>query len=301
MKRFLTIILLFMAFSCSNAVFAEELKISDLSVFSSKNNKYYGLKDKSGNIIVESKYKKLIRLGNNAWIVQKKNNKFGLMDCSGNFLVEPKFLKVERIYEKYAKFGNYSDFGIFDEYGNTILPNEFSVIEPMFGQRFLTCKKHKYGIYSITGEEILSNDYEFIYMPNPKTVRVKNNGIWYEFDRKELSSESMQAVDDYVFSEYSDDINIPQIFKNTGVGAGYGIVTATDYTLKIFSSVSVAYEDTIDELLFSKGVDTVPDLINFSWVIKFPFVFIQKYYATMFEPDAGPLSGIRNDLIEQIK
>ena len=300
MKRFLTIILLFII-SCINTAVAGELKVSDLSVFSSSNNKYYGLKDKSGNIIVDSKYKKLIRLGENAWIIQKKNNKFGLMDCSGIFLVEPKYSKVERIYDKFAKFGTSTAFGVFDEFGNTILPTEFSVIEPMFGQRFLTCKNHKYGIYSITGEEILSNDYEFIYMPNFKTIRIRNNGSWYEFDRKELNSESMQAANDYILSGYDDEINIPQIFKNTGVGAGYGVVTATDYTLKIFSSVSVAYEETIDELLFSRGVDTVPDIINFSWVVKFPFVFAKRYYSAIFEPDAGPLSGIRNELIEQIK
>lgn len=300
MKRILIFILIFII--SAGSVSALEITNSDITVFSSKNNKYYGMKDKNGNVIAEAKYKKLIRLGKNGWIVQKKNNKFGILDNQGNFTVEAGYNRAERTYENLAKLGIRNKYGIFDENGNTVLPVEFSVIEPMFGQRFLTCKNRKYGVYSSTGEEILPNEYEYIYMPTFKTVRVKNNGNWYEINSRELSVESIQIFSDYDFTEYYDDnLNIPQIFKNTGVGAGYGVVTATDYTLKIFSSASVAYEATIDELLLSKGVDTVPDLINFSWVIKFPFVFAKRYYNAIVEPDSGPLSGVRNELKEQIK
>lgn len=298
MKRFLMIILTL--FIIANSVFAEQLKVSDLTIFSSSNNKYYGLKDKDGNTIIDAKYKKLIRLGENGWIFQKKNNKFGLMDCQGNILVLPHYKVVERIFDKYAKFGDYRFYGVFDEYGNVILEPEYTVIEPMFGKRFLTCKNHKYGVYSLSGEEILSNTYEFIFMPNPRTVRIKHNGSWYEVNSKELENYS-QASDNFELDDFDDKLRVSQFLINTGVGAGYGVVTATDYTLKIFSSISLAYEETIDELLFSRGVDTVPELMNFSWIPKFPFVFAKRYYNTVFEPDNSPLSGVRNDLLEQIK
>ena len=298
MKRFLMIFLIFiLSAGVSNA---QQLLNSDLKVFSEK-GKYYGLKDKSGNVIVKDKYKKLIRLGENGWIIQKKNNKFGIIDNEGKIKVTPRYTSVERTYDKLAKLGNYRKYGVFDEYGNVILPVEYSLIEPMFGKRFLTCKNHKYGIYSDKGEEILPNEYDFIYMPSPKTIRIKSNGNWLEIGSRELSSDSMLIFSNYDIDDYYETSNVPNIFKNTGVGAGYGVVTATDYTLKIFSSVSVAYEETIDELLFSKGVDTVPDLINFSWIIKFPFVFAKRYYGAIIEPDSGPLSGVRNELIEQIK
>ena len=299
MKRILIFIFIFI-FS-ADFTGAMELTTSDITVFAPQNNKYYGMKDKSGNTILEAKYKKLIRLGENGWIVQKKNNKFGILDNQGNFTVEAKYKRAERIYDRLAKLGNYNEYGVFDEYGNVILPVQYSLIEPMFGQRFLTCKNRKYGVFSKTGEEILPNEYEYIYMPSLKTVRVRKNGNWYEISSRELSSDSIQIFDDIDFTEYYDNLSIPKIFKNTGVGAGYGVVTATDYTLKIFSSASVAYEETIDELLLSRGVDTVPDLINFSWIVKFPFVFAKRYYGAVLEPDSGPLSGIRNELKEQIK
>ena len=299
MKRFLMIILIFVL--SANTINAEDLNSADYTIFADKNNKYYGMKDSDGKIIVDAEYKKLIRLGENGLIFQKKNNKFGLIDNKGNITVEPKYKSAERIYDKLAKLGKNSKYGVFDEYGNVILPVEYSLIEPMFGQRFLTCKNHKYGVYTGTGEEILPNEYEYIYSPTFRTVRVKYNGIWYEAESKELDNISFDYLDDYGLIEYDTGVNLPKIFKNTGIGAGYGVVTATDYTLKIFSSVSVAYEETIDELLFSKGVDTVPDLLNFSWVIKFPFVFAKRYYGAVLTPDSGPLSGVRNELKEQIK
>ena len=47
------------------------ISMSDLTVFSNEKN-LFGLQDKSGNIIVEPQYKKLIRLGDSSWIVLKK-------------------------------------------------------------------------------------------------------------------------------------------------------------------------------------------------------------------------------------
>ena len=298
MKRILMII--FLVIFSANSVFAETLKVSDMTIFTSSNKKYYGLKDKSGKEIIKANYKKLLRLGENAWIFQKKNNKFGLMDCQGNILVLPHYKTAERMYDNLAKLGDYKFYGVFDEYGNVILPPEFTVVEPMFGKRFLTCKNSKYGVYSIKGEEILANKYDFIFMPNPRTVRIKYNGNWFEINSKELENYT-QSSDNIDLEDFDNKLKIFQIVANTGIGAGYGVVTATDYTLKIFSSISLAYEKTIDELLFSKGVDTVPDIMRFSWIPKFPVVYAKNYYDTVFEPDNSPLSGVRSDLLDHLK
>ena len=131
-------------------------------------------------------------------------------------------------------------------------------------------------------------------------VRIKSGSTWYEIEQ--TSKDSTIEIPDEALKEVDNDaFKISQAVKNTGYGAGYGLVTATDYTLKIFSSISTAYEDTIDELMLSKGVETVSIFMKFSWIPKFPFVYAKKYYKNIFAPDNSPLSGVRNDLMEQIK
>ena len=69
MKRLLIIFLIF--FITQSAVFSEEQTYTTANLNVYELNKYYGLKDSSDKVIVYAKYKKLIRLGNSAWIVQK--------------------------------------------------------------------------------------------------------------------------------------------------------------------------------------------------------------------------------------
>ena len=95
MKRILMFV--FLIIFSVNSVFAETLKVSDMTIFSSSDGKYYGLKDKSDKEIIKANYKKLLRLGENGWIFQKKNNKFGLMDSQGNILVLPHYKTAERM------------------------------------------------------------------------------------------------------------------------------------------------------------------------------------------------------------
>lgn len=279
---------------------AKAYTTSDIKVYESDNHKYYGLKISDEEIITKPEYRKLIRLGETSWIFQKKNYKFGLMDCEGNILVEPKYVHVERLFDKWVKLGNDKDYGLYDAEGKIIIPPKFRAIEPLFGKKFLTYKNYKYGIYSENGEELLPNKYDFIYMPTPKILRIKEGTTWYEIEN--ISTNNSIEIPDETLKEFQDDsFKITKIVKNTGVGAGYGFVTATDYTLKIFSTISLAYEETIDELMLSKGVETISILAKFSWIPKFPFIYAKKYYESIFEPDSGPLSGIRNDLIEQMK
>ena len=109
-------------------------------------NEKWGAKDSQGNILIQPIYKKMIRLGDNSWIVQNKKNKFGLIDNTGKELVPIKYLHSDRVVSKFAKFGNSNDYGIYDEYGNVIVEPIYSKVDILFGKMFLTYRNYKYGI-----------------------------------------------------------------------------------------------------------------------------------------------------------
>ncbi len=299
MKIFLLILTVFLLFQSVVFSFDNAYTTENMTVYSSKN--LYGLKDKSDNIIVEARYKKIIRLGKSAWIVQKKNNKFGLIDCSGNYLVKAKYSHVERLFDKWVKLGNEKDYGLYDETGKVIIPPEFTSIEPLFGMKFLTCKKYKYGVYNSQGKMLLDNEYDFIYNPTPKILRIKYNGNWYDIE-KITEEEAINLPEGAVKVRFDDnDFKITQIFINTGIGTGYSVVTAADYMLKVLSTISTAYESTIDELMLSQGAETVSIFMKLSWIPKFPFVYAKKYYNNLITPNSGPLSDIREDIKNKFK
>ncbi len=299
MKRILTILFTLLLIQNIGLCADTKYTTSNLTVFS-ENNKYYGLKNDKNEVIVKPEYKKLIRLGQSAWIIQKRN-KFGLIDCEGNYLIAPKYLHVERLFNKWVKLGNEKDYGLYDETGKAIIPPIYNSIEPLFGGRFLTYKNYKYGIYNNKGEMVLDNEYDYIYMPNPKTMRIRYQNKWYEIE-KISNEEAIKLPEDAVkVSLDGDTFKVTNIFINTGVGAGYSVVTATDYLLKIFSTISPAYEQTIDDLMLSQGAETVSIFIKLSWIPKFPFVYAKKYFNNLIAPNNSPLSGVRNEIKDQMK
>lgn len=293
--------LLFFGFLISsNCSFAQtlsgELSVNDVVIFSE--NEKFGLKDKAGNIIVEPEYKKLIRVGDSSWIVQK-GNKFGLMDTNGNYLVEPKYRHVDRVMGKYAKLGNSKDYGLYNEKGEIIILPEYSRIDPLFGEMFLTYKNYKYGIVDHTGKVILENEYDDIYMPSPDVLRIKYQGEWYEVERAAQGEISLPENTQKINVE-GNELKITKIITDTGLISGYGALTAADYLLKLFTSISPAYEQTIDELMYSQGAETVNILFQLSWLPKFPVTYIQKYIDNLRHPYNGPLSDLREDVKKHI-
>ena len=164
-----------------NPVFATEnvnnyLSTDEVAVFSNDKGNLFGLKAKNNNdIIVDARYKKLIKLGNSSWIINKKN-KYGLMDCSGNIIVEPKYRHVDRMLGKYAKLGNENNYGVYNEKGENIIPNEYMSIDMLFGEMFLIKKDYKYGIADKNGRIILNTIFDDIYMPKPNIMRIEYNG-----------------------------------------------------------------------------------------------------------------------------
>lgn len=301
MKRFVVILgCLLLTNNMNIAQEIEQTKISgrDLTTFSQ--NERWGFKDKNGNIIVEPIYKKLIRLGDSSWIVQNKRNKFGLIDNCGNVIVPIKYNHADRLVTKFAKFGNTYDYGVYDEYGNTIVEPKFSKIDILYGKMFLTYKNYKYGIVGFDGKTILENEFEDIYMPKPNVMRIKYQGRWIELEQVNADTLTLPADAKHNLAT-KEDLDLRNIVVNTGVVSGYSVLTFSDYVIKLFSSISPAHEDTVDELMLSQGADTMNIFIKLTWLPKYPFVYVRKYYENVRNPNNGPLTDIRDELKQQIK
>ena len=304
MKKAFVILFLLIISTCSNVLAnpSEPLKstisMDDEVVFSNeKKNVLFGLKDKSGNIIVDAQYKKLIRVGNSAWIINKKN-KYGMIDCSGNILVEPKFRHVDRMLGKYVKLGNENNYGVYNEFGEAIIPNEYMSVDLLFGGMFLVKKNYKYGVADRNGKLILKTIFDDIYMPKPNIMRIQYNGQWYEIEQ--IVSGEFQLPDDVKNIKENSDFRVTKFVTDPITASGYSAVTFTDYILKIFSSISPSHEETIDELMFSQGADTVNIFIKCSWLPKYPFTFAKKYYHNIRTPNTGPLSNVKNELKQKM-
>lgn len=303
MKKLVLTLFLVLLFSSQNT-FAQtqeplkaQLTMQDVVVFSNNKNTLFGLKDKSGNIVVDAQYKKLIRLGTSSWIINKKN-KYGIMDSSGNILVEPKFRHVDRMMLKYVKLGNENDYGVYDEKGEIILPNEFMTINMLFGGMFLIKKNYKYGVADRNGNIILKPIFDEIYMPKPNIMRIEYNGQWYEIEQ--IAGGEIELPEDVKNIKENRNFKVTEFVKDPLTASGYSAVTFTDYFLKIFSSISPSHEETIDELMLSQGADTVNIFIKCTWLPKYPFTFAKKYYHNIRTPNNGPLSNVKSDLKKKL-
>ena len=273
------------------------LKVSDVKTFSNEEN-LFGLKDLDGNVVVEPQYKKLIRVGDSSWIIQKKS-RFGLIDSSGNILVKPKYRHVERVLGKYVKLGNDNDYGLYDETAKLILPHEYSSIDLLFGGMFLTYKDYKYGVTDFEGKSLIDNICDDIYMPQANIMRVKYNGKWYEIEQ--VNADTLTLPEDVAHIKENSDFKVTNIIVNTGYGAGYSVLTFSDYLIKVFSSISPAHEAAIDDLMLSQGADTVNIFIKFTWLPKYPYTFAKNYYHNLRAPNNGPLADVKTELIQKMQ
>ena len=287
-KAALLIILLITSIQCS---FADTLVYSD--------NGKFGLKNDKNNIITKADYKKLVRLGESAWIMQD-GVKFGIIDDEGKILVKPKYNQAERVLGKYAKFRKGDKYGIFDDMGFEILPVEYSSIDLLYGGMFVTSKNYQYGITDMNGQMILDNIFDDIYMPDFNTLVIVYNSRVLEIKREGKGAVNV-PFDIQSIHEDLSTLNFSDITGSPLASTGYYSVTFTDFILKLFSSISPAYEQTIDELMFSHGADTVSVLMRWTWLPKFPFVYAKRYYKSVIDPYNGPLSKTKRSLRQRIK
>lgn len=271
--------------------------LAESSVFSEKNK--FGLKGQNGEIITPAKYKKLVKLGDRAWIMQD-GAKFGILRDDGRIIVEPKYNQAERVLGKFVKFAKGDKYGVYDEMGFDILPVEYSSIDLLYGGLFVTCKNYKYGITDLNGMIVLDNIFDDIYMPDFYTLVLVYGKQTYKIERKK--GEDLDVPADLLsMRQNTDSLSITEFATSPIAATGYYGVTLTDYTLKLISSISPAYEETIDELMYSKGADSVSVLKKFTWIPKFPFVYAKRYYKNLIAPNNGPLNGVKSNLKDKIK
>lgn len=300
MKKILFLLGIILFFQNTGYSTTEQLLVPDNTNIQAFNEKsHFGLKDNAGNITVKAEYKKLIRLGKSSWLAQK-GSKFGIIDSYGNYLVKPKYRHADRIFEKYAKLGNDNDYGLYDETGKIVIQPQYSSIDPLFGHMFLTCKNYHYGVTNEQGQVLLNNVFEDIYMPKPNVMRIKSDGEWFEVEKITENEIELPEIKNSENVLVKDNIKITHLVAATGAASGYSVITATDYTLKVFSSLSPAYEQTIDELMLSQGAETVNIFIKLGWLPKFPFVYAKKYYQNMRNPYNGPLTDVKSGLKKKI-
>ena len=164
----------------------------------------------------------------------------------------------------------------------------------------MTCKNYKYGIVDHNGKEILENEYDDIYMPSPDLLRIKYQGEWYEVERA-AQGEIELPENTQTINVDGNQLKITKVITDTGIISGYGALTAADYLLKLITSVSPAYEETIDELMLSQGAEAVSIFMKVSWLPKFPFVYAKNYYKTFMNPNNGPLSGVKESIKRDLK
>ncbi|MCM1009715.1 MAG: WG repeat-containing protein [Fusobacterium sp.] len=264
--------------------------------YSEKNK--FGLKTTSGVVVTEAIFKKLIRVGDSSWIVQKGSN-FGLIDNDGNYIIQPKYKTADRLVGRFVKFGRGSLCGLWNEKGEVIVPEEYSSINLLYGKMFLVEKNFKYGLIGFDGRVILEPAVDDIYMPKPNVMRLSHNGKWYEIEQ--VSSKTFELPEDIHTLKENENFKITEIISNPVPSAGYGVVSASDYCLKVFSSVSPAYEQTIDELVLNHGADVAGILLKSTWLVKFPFVYGKNYINTLRTPNNGPLSEVKASLKSKIK
>lgn len=288
-------ILLLILFLFLNINFASALE--ELTQTYSENNKFGLIKNQEK--ITPAIYKKLIRLGDSSWLFMK-GSKYGIISNEGELLTNTKYVNAHRFSgARFARLGLGGKYALFNEFGQMIASREYQSIEILYGNMFLVEKNYKYGLISYDGDIILAPIADDIYMPKPNVLKVQYDGIWYEIEQK--NKQTLELPSDLAnIDENNQNFKITQLAQKPITSTSYGIISASDYMIKLFSSISPSYEQTIDELIFDHGADTATILIKSSWLLKFPFVYAKNYVNNIKTPNNGPLSDVKNNLKNKI-
>ncbi len=265
-----------------------------VEIYQEKNK--FGLKNNE-EIILEAKYKKLIRLGENAFIALK-GSKYGVVDKEGKTLLCFKFSHASRVLGKYVKLKNNKGYGLYNEFGETIISQDKDSIELLFGGMFLVNKNYKYGVVDKNGKQLIDYVADDIYMPKPNVMRVKYNNEWYEIEQ--VSASTLTLPSDVKNIKENDEFKITKLITSPVAASKYSLVTTADYSIKVFSSISPAYEATIDELMLSQGAEAVSIFMKIGWLPKFPVVYFKNYFKILRNPINGPLSKMKEEIKQEL-
>ena len=252
----------------------------------------FGLKTETATI-TDAKFKKLISLGENAFIALK-GSKYGIIDKDGNVILDFKYSHANRILGKYVKLQNYKGVGLYNEFADIIVPQTTDSIELLHGGMLLVGDNYKYGVSDLKGNILISNVCDDIYMPKPNIMRIRYKGEWFEIEQ--VNAKTLTLPEDIENIKSNADFKITKLVTSPVAASKYSVIAATDYSLKLLSSISPAYEATIDELMLSQGADAISIIAKVSWLPKFPFVYAKNYYKTFRNPNNGPLSEVKNNI-----
>lgn len=270
---------------------------NDLTQTYSENKKFGLIKNQEK--ITPAMYKKLIRLGDSSWLFMEGND-YGILSNEGKILTEEPYKNAYRFSGgKFARLGSNGRYALFNEFGQMIAPLEYQSIDILYGKMFLIKKNYKYGLINYDGDIILAPIADDIYMPKPNILKIQYNGTLYEIEQKNKTTLEL-PTDLTTIDVNNQNFKITKLVNNPIASTGYGIVSASDYLIKLFSSISPAYEQTIDELIFYHGADTANILIKSSWLVKFPYVYTKNYVNNVKPPNNGPLSDVKSDLWKKI-
>lgn len=265
-----------------------------VEVYQEKNK--FGLKE-NNKIILDAKYKKLVRLGDNSFIALK-GTRYGLVDKTGKVLLDFKFSHATRMLGKFVKLKNGKGYGLYDEFGNTIISQDKDSIELLFGGMFLVNRDYKYGVVDLEGKQLIDYVADDIYMPKPNIMRVKYQGEWYEIEQ--VTASTLTLPSDVKNIKENDEFKITKLITSPVAASKYSLITTADYSIKIFSSISPAYEATIDELMLSQGAEAVSIFMKIGWLPKFPIVYLKNYFKILRNPANGPLSKMKEEIKQDL-
>ena len=265
-----------------------------VEVYQEKNK--FGLKN-GETIILDAKYKKLIRLGESSFIALK-GSKYGVVNSEGKTLIDFKYSHAARVLGKYVKLKNGKGYGLYDEHGNIIISQDKDSIELLFGGMFLVNKNYKYGVVDIEGRQLIDYVADDIYMPEPNIMRVKYKNEWYEIEK--VTASTLTLPNDVKNIKENEEFKITKLITSPVAASKYSLVTTADYSIKIFSSISPAYEATIDELMLSQGAEAVSIFMKIGWLPKFPVVYFKNYFKILRNPVNGPLSGMKEEIKQEL-
>ena len=197
-------------------------KIENIKLIAFEQEGKYGLKDKSGNVILECKYDKIEGSSWNGrgWSILfdgkwgavnergetlfetryeeikvkyegghyiKKDGKWGFCDADGNYTVDCIYDEIENYSSEWNGFKvkESGKWGYIDDNGQIIVPIEYDYIS--FGSnRMLRVKKgEKYGFFNLNDCTLIPLDYDMAYdftSSHPNEAVVKSGNLWAVID-----------------------------------------------------------------------------------------------------------------------
>lgn len=282
MKKFLRVVFLVLILCLI------KVEATEISVFQEDGR--FGLKNFQA-VIVPADYKKLILLGETSFIALK-NNKYGVISKNGEIVLDFKYSHANRVLGKFVKLTNHLGVGLYDEYGKVIVPQNYDSIELLPGGMLLVSDNYKYGIMNLNGDTLIENVCDDIYTPQRNVMRIKYKGEWYEIEQ--VDAKTLMLPEDVKSIDTNSGFRVSKMVTTPVNMSKYTLVASADYLLKIFSSISPAYESTIDELMLSQGAEAVSIIMKVNWLPKFPIYYAKNYYKAFRNPNNGPLIDVKN-------